>query len=601
MTPWLGGAFVGLAIAAMHYTGMMGYNVNGTVTWHVPVLITSILLSVIFSGAALDRAMQRRDRRDMRANWTATGMFAAAIVLLHFTGMAAFQVAPLGTDTGVTDPGAIVALALAVAGVGFLILGAGTASYMIEQSVRSDSYERLRRMAATDSLTGLPNRLSFNHHLDTELRRANMGGDQVALINIDLDRFKEINDLHGHAAGDAVLIALAKRLSDDLREGEFVARLGGDEFAAIKRIDSAADLEDFLARLESHLHDAMQIGELGLKPGASLGVAVYPDDASDKLTLIGNADLAMYRAKLSTGTPVAFYDPSMDEAVRIRKTLANDLRLAIERDELDLHFQVQLSVLTGEIRGYEALARWDHPVRGNISPEEFIPIAEEHGLILKLGEWVLRRACERASRWEPPYRVSVNVSPLQFAHADLPKLVLEILLEAGLPAHRLEIELTESAIFADKERSLHMLRQIKAMGVTIALDDFGTGYSSLETLRAFPFDKIKLDRSFVEHLDTNPQTAAMVRAILALGRSLNIPVLAEGIEKAEQMAVLKLEGCDEVQGYLFGRPQPIGEIVEAGHITLKAEAPAPLADARGPRPGEGEPEIFGPPLKSVRG
>ncbi|MFN4024532.1 MAG: putative bifunctional diguanylate cyclase/phosphodiesterase [Hyphomonas sp.] len=576
--PAFGGAVLGLAIAAMHYTGMLGYSVNGIVTWAMPVLVVSIIFAVSLSAIALHLALRGPSER---RNWMAVAALVGAIVLLHFTGMEAFRFEPLGVALIQPMQGAIQALALAIACVGFLIMGAGIASYVVDESVRSDSFEQMRLMAVTDSLTGLPNRISFNGRLDHDLESAARHGSKVALVCIDLDRFKEINDLRGHAAGDAVLKTVAERMSAVLREGEFVARLGGDEFAAVKRIETSPELSDFLHRLETLLHAPIRIDGFDVVPGASLGAAIFPDDAADKLTLVSNADLAMYRAKSTPGSAIAFYDPSMDEIVRKRRGLANDLRLAMEAGDLDVHFQVQKSIATGETRGYEALVRWTHPERGDISPSEFIPIAEENGLILELGEWVLRTACARAASWEPAYKVAVNVSPMQFAHADLPKMVLETLVETGLPAHRLELELTESAIFSDKERSLHMLRQIKAMGVTIALDDFGTGYSSLDTLRTFPFDKIKLDKSFVEQIESSEQTAAMVRAVLALGRSLNIPVLAEGIENTQQLSVLSVEGCDEVQGFLLGRPQSLSSLVRDGGLTLKTSPEPRAAHVRG--------------------
>ena len=245
----------------------------------------------------------------------------------------------------------------------------------------------------------------------------------------------------------------------------------------------------------------------------------------------------------------------------------------MDNNQLDIHYQVQTSVSTGEILGYEALLRWEHPQRGFIPPAEFIPLAEESGLILQMGEWVLRTACAKAASWEPKYKVAVNLSPVQFAHTDLPKLVLEVLVETGLSPDRLELELTESTIFADKERSLHMLRQIKGLGVSIALDDFGTGYSSLDTLRAFPFDKIKLDHSFMSEIESSPQAKAIIRAVLALGKSLDIPILAEGIETQGQLTLLGTEGCDEAQGYFLGRPAPLYQIVISGQITLTASAP----------------------------
>ena len=565
LAPAVGGGIVGLAIVAMHYTGMMAYRVQGIVSWDRPYLVASIFLSVMFSGLALHFAMRRVSRSD---KYTATGVLVLAIVSLHFTGMTAFRVSPMLIDGSFSDPAALQALALAVAGVALIIVGAGLASYLIDNSMRAESYERLRHMAMNDNLTSLPNRASFNDHLDHELRIVEETGGKVALIGIDLDRFKEINDLRGHAAGDEVLKILARRMSNLLSDGEFAARLGGDEFAAVYRMQHQAGLADFLARLEAALFKPIRIDDYEIVPGASLGVALYPDNADNKEALINNADLAMYRAKTDIMRAVCFYEQSMDETVRARRTLASELRQAIENNQLDIHYQVQTSISTGEVCGYEALLRWEHAQHGFIPPSEFIPLAEENGLIQQMGEWVLRTACARAASWEPPYKVAVNLSPVQFAHTDLPKLVLEILIETGLPADRLELELTESTIFADRERSLHMLRRIKALGVSIALDDFGTGYSSLDTLRSFPFDKIKLDRSFMSEIESSPQAKAIIRAVLALGKSLDIPVLAEGIETQGQLTLLSTEGCDEAQGYLLGRPVPLHQIITSGQIRL---------------------------------
>ncbi|MDL2400952.1 EAL domain-containing protein [Rhizobium mayense] len=565
LAPTVGGGIVGLAIVAMHYTGMMAYRVQGIVSWDRSYLAASIFLSVVFSGLALHFAMRRVSRND---KYIAMGFLVLAIVSLHFTGMTAFRVSPMLIDGSFSNPAALQALALAVAGVALIIVGAGLASYLIDSSMRAESYERLRHMAMNDNLTSLPNRASFNDHLDHELRIADETGGKVALIGIDLDRFKEINDLRGHAAGDEVLKILARRMSNLLGDGEFASRLGGDEFAAVYRMQHQAGLADFLARLEAALFKPIRLDDYEVVPGASIGVALYPDNADNKEALINNADLAMYRAKTDITRAVCLYEQSMDEIVRARRTLASELRQAIENNQLDIHYQVQTSISTGEVCGYEALLRWEHTQHGFIPPSEFIPLAEENGLIQQMGEWVLRTACTKAASWDPPYKVAVNLSPVQFAHGDLPKLVLEILIETGLPADRLELELTESTIFADRERSLHMLRQIKALGVSIALDDFGTGYSSLDTLRSFPFDKIKLDRSFMSEIESNPQAKAIIRAVLALGKSLDIPVLAEGIETHGQLALLSAEGCDEAQGYLLGRPVPLNQIVTSGQITL---------------------------------
>lgn len=566
LAPLVGGGIVGLAVSAMHYAGMIAYRVQGIVSWNEDYVVASIVCAIAFSAAAFHVAMNHGASR--YSEGLAVALLVLAILTLHLTGMTAFRVAPLLIEGRYSNPAALQALGFAVAGVAVLIGCAGLAGYLIDEGVRAESYKQLQQMALHDSLTGLPNRRSFNERLDQEIEFAKTTGGRVALVGIDLDRFKEINDLRGHATGDEVLKNLAARMMRALKECDFVARLGGDEFAAFHRTSTPADLIDFLSRIETVLSQVIKIDGYEFMPGASIGVAVYPDNATDKVTLVNNADLAMYRAKADVSQAVCFYEPSMDEVVRARRSLANELREAMLRNQLAIHYQVQTSVATREIVGYEALLRWEHPERGFIPPAEFIPIAEENGLIIQLGEWVLRTACLEAASWNPPYKVSVNVSPVQFAHVDLHKVIVEALLMSGLPADRLELELTETTIFANKERSLHILRQIKALGVKVALDDFGTGYSSLDTLRSFPFDKIKLDRSFIIEVESSLQAKAIIRAVLALGQSLAIPVLAEGIETEGQLELLKHEGCNEVQGYLLGRPAPLDQIVASGQLAL---------------------------------
>lgn len=570
LAPLAGGAIVGIAVSAMHYAGMMAYRVQGIVSWNEDYVAASVVFAIVLSAGAFHVAMNRGASKYSEP--LAAALLVLAILTLHLTGMTAFHVEPILIEGRYSNPAALQALGFAVAGVAVLIGCAGLAGYLIDEGVRAESYKELQQMALHDSLTGLPNRRSFNERLDQEIQFASETGGKVALIGIDLDRFKEINDLRGHATGDEVLKNLAKRMVDVLKENDFVARLGGDEFAAFHRTSTHADLMDFLTRIETVLTQLIKIDGYEFTPGASIGVAVYPDHATDKVTLVNNADLAMYRAKADVSQSVCFYEPSMDEVVRARRSLANELREAMLRDQLAIHYQVQTSVATREIVGYEALLRWEHPERGFIPPSEFIPIAEENGLIIQLGEWVLRTACLDAASWKPPYKVSVNVSPVQFAHVDLHKVIMEALLMSGLPANRLELELTETTIFANKERSLHILRQIKALGVTVALDDFGTGYSSLDTLRSFPFDKIKLDRSFIIEVESSLQAKAIIRAVLALGQSLAIPVLAEGIETEGQLELLKHEGCNEVQGYLLGRPAPLDQIVDSGQLALHDKA-----------------------------
>jgi diguanylate cyclase (GGDEF)-like protein len=426
---------------------------------------------------------------------------------------------------------------------------------------RRAAEQRILFLAHFDTLTGLPNRASFQDRLENDIASMKARDGQLALMIVDLDRFKEINDVHGHAAGDELLKATATRITALLSHTEFAARLGGDEFVVVQtgrdQPTSAARLADKL--LEVFSKPVLLAGQ-PFHVGLTIGVAVYPRDGDDTRKLLANADLALYRAKEQGRARACFFTPDMDESVRERRILAQQLTQAIENDELEVHYQAQASIATGEIIGFEALARWNHPVHGYIGPSHFIPIAEETDLILHLGEWVLRKVCKEAANWTKPYTVAVNLSPIQFKLANLPELIHEVLIETGMPPHRLELEITESALIEDLQRTLDMLRKIKALGVAIAMDDFGTGYSSLSTLQAFPFDKLKIDKSFVDKIGSRQQATVIVTAVLGLGRSLDIPVLAEGVENEDQRLFLDSEACAQAQGYLFGRPAPLSEI-----------------------------------------
>lgn len=415
---------------------------------------------------------------------------------------------------------------------------------------------RNAHLARHDALTGLPNRTAFNEHLEDAIDRARRTQGTVAVVGIDLNRFKAINDRHGHAMGDEVLIAVSRRLADLTEFDEAVARFGGDEFAAFKLYKTREDLQAFLDRLQASIAEPIQCEGLELSVGASIGVAIFPDDGDRREMVMNNADLAMYRAKSTRKDVACFYVPNMDETVRERRALAADLRRAMEQDQLAVHYQVQKSVESGAPTGYEALLRWTHPTRGIIPPSQFIAVAEESGLISELGDWVLERACREAAGWPDDLKVAVNIAPLQLANPELPKRVQEILMATGLSPRRLELEIPEATIIADKGHALHMLRRLKAIGVAVAIEDFGTGYSSLDMLNAFPFDKIKIDGAFLVDADRRPQSMTVIRAILALGRNLRVPVLAEGVETESQLALLQAEGCEQAQGYLLGRPGP---------------------------------------------
>ncbi|MBL0370835.1 EAL domain-containing protein [Rhizobium sp. KVB221] len=570
-SPAIGGGMVGLAIAIMHYTGMRAYVIEGSIDWNSTYLIASIMLAISITSIAFHVANLYGSVRGKAAS---VGFLTLAIVSLHFTGMTALQITPLSISPGFTNPGEMQAMALAIALVCFIIVGSVLASYLIDNQTRSRSMSQLRHMALSDALTGLANRASFNDHLDESIEVASKQGQKFALAAIDLDRFKEINDLRGHSAGDTTLQILAQRMRDFDNGSLFVARVGGDEFSVILPLSDPLDMRNLLVRLRNELIRPFTIGEEELSVGASIGVCVFPDDATEKSALINYTDLALYRAKTEIADKICFFDNVMDENVRNKRELAADLRYAIEHNQLEVHYQVQATISDSVITGYEALLRWNHPLRGAIPPSEFIPLAEENGIILQLGEWVLRMACKQCAPLG--IKVAVNLSPIQFLHPNLPGLVEDILAETGMRAENLELELTESAIIHDKERTLVQLQAIRKLGVTIALDDFGTGYSSLDTLRAFPFDKIKLDRTFMNELETSDQARSIIRAVLSLGRSLEIPVLAEGIETSDQLAILAEEGCQSAQGYFLGRPAPLSMIVSAIEVE-NLEAPEKLA------------------------
>ncbi|MEH0199173.1 EAL domain-containing protein [Caulobacter sp. CCNWLY153] len=427
---------------------------------------------------------------------------------------------------------------------------------------RRSAEEKIRYLAEHDGLTGLPNRNSLQARLAAALERVEASGETLSLVCIDLDHFKEANDLHGHLAGDALLVEAARRLQDSVTAPSFAARLGGDEFILVQI--AAGDQPAAAAELAGRVLEQLSVPAVyegqDLAMGASLGVSLFPDDGRTAEALLANADMALYRAKESGRGVYRFFKREMDETIRERRTLARELRQAITDEELVVFYQPLARAADGEVCGFEALVRWKHPVRGMVPPLDFIPVAEENGLITQLGEWVLRRACADAASWDRPLRIAVNLSPLQLNQPNLPTLVHEVLIATGLSPSRLELEITESALFKDYQRALDNLRRLKALGVRIAMDDFGTGFSSLSTLQSFPFDKIKIDKSFVENIHRHDRATVIVRAVLGLGRSLEIPVVAEGVETQEQIDFLRGESCAELQGYAIGRPGPIDSL-----------------------------------------
>ncbi len=438
----------------------------------------------------------------------------------------------------------------------------GQSQYLItvvhDLTERKRDEQRIAHMAHHDSLTNLPNRSAFIECIAATLDLAKASGESFALLSIDLDRFKTVNDVFGHAKGDRLMREVAGRLAQAC-EGAFIARVGGDEFQVITPTGpQPATAEALAAKLLAAVDTDINIDGAPHRVGLTIGVSVFPQDGTDSMTLVANADAALFRAKSEARGSLRFFELAMDRQLRDKRALQQDLRTAIARGELLLHYQPYTKI-GGETVGFEALVRWNHPTRGLISPANFIPLAEESGLIVPMGEWILRAACREAASWPRPLRISVNLSPIQFRQGDLVGLVHSILLETGLEPGRLTFEVTEGVLIDDFSRGLLILRRLKNLGVRIAMDDFGSGYSSLSYLQSFPFDKIKIDRSFIANLPHNQHSVAIVRAVIGLAHGLGLPVVAEGVESEEQLNFLAAEHCDEVQGFYVGRPQPIAE------------------------------------------
>src|SRR5580698_1485729 len=425
---------------------------------------------------------------------------------------------------------------------------------------RKQSEDRIAYLAHYDALTGLPNRVLFQERLEQELNRVRRSG-QIALLYIDIDEFKSVNDSLGHPVGDELLKAVASRLRGCIRETDLIARLGGDEFAIVQTaIENSSDVTDLVSRIYEAIRASFDCLGHRLVTDASIGIALAPQDASESDQLLKNADLALYGAKSDGRRTCRFFEPSMDVRAKARLSMERDLRQALLDGGFELHYQPVCDLNSNEATGCEALLRWRHPERGMVSPAEFIPVAEDTGLIGRLGEWVLATACAEAASWPDHVKIAVNVSPVQFKSPGFGLKVAAVLSASGLAANRLELEITEAVLIRDDEAALTILHELRVLGVRIALDDFGTGYSSLSYLQRFPFDKIKIDRCFVTDIAENDGSSAIVRAVVNIADARNMTTTAEGVETEQQRQLLHLLGCTEMQGYLFSRPRPLAEI-----------------------------------------
>ena len=419
---------------------------------------------------------------------------------------------------------------------------------------------RITQLAFNDTLTGLPNRTMFQQQLDHLLRASEGNGGLFALHCLDLDHFKVINDTLGHPAGDALLVEAARRVQHAAR-GHFVARLGGDEFVVLQTVGDDRDAIDRLAReIIGELLQPLALEGNEVVPSTSIGIAIAPQDGQDSGTLLRSADLALYRAKEGGRGNYAFFEESLNERAQQRRQVESDLRLALDNGQFELLYQPLFDLEQNRICSFEALLRWRHPDGSLISPSEFVPVAEDTGLIVPIGAWVVREACARAACWPEHIRVAVNVSAVQFHRGLLNETILRALADSGLTPNRLELEITKSIFLEGSDTTLRLLHALRALGVRIALDDFGTGYSSLSYLQSFPFDKLKIDRSFIQNLLTRDGAIAIVHAITELANALGIETTAEGVEETAQLMELRAHGCSSVQGYLFAEPMSASDV-----------------------------------------
>jgi diguanylate cyclase (GGDEF)-like protein len=446
-----------------------------------------------------------------------------------------------------------------IAAITLILLGAGVATpaalAWLRNREREQAEAQVRYLENYDLLTGLPNRKSFNERLNGALAQMKRDRSQVAVLCLDVDRFQEINDSVDLAGGDAVLREIGNRIQSTLRKGDILARRASDEFAiALIDIANLGDVMAYTNRLVDTFQRPFYVSDREIVCTTSVGIAIAPADGDTAAEILRHADIALAGAKSDGGQRMRFYEQSMDQALQRRRAVEHELRLGLSREEFEVVYQSQYDLASGAQVGVEALVRWHHPLHGRIAPAHFISVAEETGLIVPLGEWVLRRACQEAAGWPEPLSVAVNLSPAQFHDSDIAETVAAILQETGLPPGRLELEITESLLINDTEEVLEKLSRLRELGVKIAMDDFGTGYSSLNYLARFPFDKIKIDRQFVRNMTRDPAMRAIVKTIVALGKSLGVTVTAEGVESQEQAAMLREFGCPQVQGFLYGYP-----------------------------------------------
>lgn len=559
----IGGAVVGIGIVGTHVLSLAAFSPMLFNDISPALLLVAITLACFFGSIATNRIGRPVSRF---CKWGGAASLILAIAFCYGLGIST-------VDKSVYETANVPGLAqiMTIVLIAGSIITSAFIAYLIDEHSDDQGSTVPEQVSVLDPLTGLVTRKGFENQISRASGKLHDDTAKMAVVVIDINQFKEINGVHGQDAGDTVLYSLASRLSSNLGKNEFVGRFSGDRFLAFKHpVYSRTEARKFCQRLCDVMRTPVNWNDEVLTVGSSAGAALFPSDARQPIQLIELADLAAQRAKSADQQSVAFYDPTLDENNRTRDALAIDLRSAVANNELELHYQRQNDADSRELTGFEALMRWNHPVHGQISPTVFIPIAEDTGLINEMGKWALQSACQEAAQWSRPLTVAVNVAAAQLASTQFPSEVKDILASTGFAAKRLEIEITESGLIHDQQHTLSILNELKSLGVKLAMDDYGTGYSSLSMLQAFPFDKIKIDREFITYLGSSRHSAAIVRATMALSASLDLPVLAEGVETESQLKYLQQTGCKSVQGFLFGKPLTVLELRDLVNSTTSS-------------------------------
>lgn len=577
----LGALLLGSGIAAMHYTGMAALQMEPGIVYIPALVAASIAIAIAAAGAALWIAFRLRAYSSRVRSYRvgAALVMGGAVVSMHYTGMAAARF-PLGSICGAARGGLhndtlalpIIVVTIAVLAV---VLITSVLDLRLEMQTAAlsasleEANEELSYLVLHDNLTKLPNRVLLEERLKVAIDTAGPGQKCFAVMFLDLDGFKSVNDTFGHAIGDLLLMQTADRIRASVRLQDTCARVGGDEFVLIANVREPADASIIADKLVAVIDDPFNIAGHDLRVSVSIGIALYPGDGADVEALLKHADVAMYHAKSIGRNQACFFEGAMNTHTEDHLALLQDLRLARKRQQFVLHYQPKFVAPSGPITGVEALLRWNHPTRGLIPPDTFIPIAERTGLIVQIGEWVIDEACRQVSQWRragrPTLTMAVNISALQFSNTRLVPAVKNALERYQLEGEALTLEITESTAMRDVDASLEILERLRALGVRISIDDFGTGYSSLLYLKRLPASELKIDRGFVSELVADGEDAAIVAAIIALGQTLNLKIVAEGVETGAQQDLLTRLGCDSLQGFLLGRPMPALEFEGLGH------------------------------------